>query len=151
MRWFPRETPARSADGDAPARFPGDMLQRLEQFGRHQFSPYSGVTSDVFTRCVVPFVDYVNADEADQEAFLRDLRAVVAGDQGGFATYGAASLTWELFGEKSLRLPAALPLIDAGIAFKLARGLPPALILTGYELQRFTQWLDAAPPTPEGG
>jgi hypothetical protein len=67
---------------------------------------------------------------------------VVRGDQGGFATFGAASLTWELFGDKALRLPAALPLIDAGIQFKLARGLPPAMTLTGHELQRFSQRVD---------
>lgn len=119
------------------------MLQRLEQFGRYQLDPHgSGLTADVFTSCVVPFVDYLQVDEAEQEGFLRDLYAVITGDQGGFATYGAASLTWELFGDKALRLPAALPLIDAGIQFKLARGLPPATILTGYELQRFSQWLD---------
>jgi hypothetical protein len=119
------------------------MPQRLEQFGRYQLDPQgSGVTADVFTSCVVPFVDYLQADDAEQESFLRGLFAVVTGDQGGFATYGAASLTWELLGDKALRLPAALPLIDAGIQFKLARGLPPAMILTGYELQRFSQWLD---------
>jgi hypothetical protein len=119
------------------------VLERLEQFGRYQFDPQgSGVTTDVFTSCVIPFLDYLQADEAEQEGFLRDLFAVVAGDQGGFATYGAASLTWELFGDRALRLPAALPLIDAGIQFKLARGLPPVLILTGYELKRFGQWLD---------
>jgi hypothetical protein len=119
------------------------MRQRLELFGRYQLDPMgSGITSDVFTTCVVPFVDYIDAGEAEQEDFLRDLHDVAAADRGGFATYGAASLTWELFGDRALRLPAAWPLIDAGIEFKLARGLPPAAVLTGYELQRFGQWLD---------
>lgn len=126
-----------------PPRLPEDMRQRLEVFGRHQLDPIgSGVKTDVYTSCVVPFVDYINASGAEQEHFLRELRAAVAADQGGFATYGAARLTWELFGEKALQLPAALPLIDAGIEFKLARGLPPAMTLTGYELRRFTHWLD---------
>jgi len=133
-----------------PSRFPVDMQQRLERFGRYQLDPIgSGITSDVFTTCVVPFVDYVNAGEAEQEDFLRELHAVVAADPGGFASYGAASLTWELFGENALRLPAALPLIDGGIEFKLARGLPPATILTGYELRRFTHWLDQRRAGPE--
>jgi hypothetical protein len=117
------------------------MLRRLEQLGRFQLDPQgSGLATDVVANCVVPFVDYIKADEAEQEDFLRDLYAMVTGDQGGFVTYGAARLAWELFGEKALQLPAALPLIDAGIRFKLARGLPPAMILTGYELQRFGQW-----------
>lgn len=130
----------------ATPRFPGDMRHRLDQFGRRALDPVgSGIRVDVYTSCLVPYADYVNADEAEQEAFLRDLREVVAADQGGFATYGAASLTWELFGDSALRLPAALPLIDAGIAFKLARSLPPAMILTGYELRRFSQWHEAPP------
>jgi hypothetical protein len=131
------------SSGTRASLFPSDMRQRLELFGRYQLDPMrSGIRGDVFTTCVVPYVDYIKADEAEQEAFLRDLRTVVAADRGGFATYGAASLAWELFGDKVLRLPAALPLIDAGIEFKLARGLPPAQILTGYELRRFSQWLD---------
>lgn len=132
-----------------PSRFPSDMQQRLELFGRYQFDPMgSGVKSDVFTTCVIPFVDYIQADQAEQENFLRDLYDVVVADRGGFATYGAASLTWELFGEAALRLPAAQPLIDAGIAFKLARGFPPAYTLTGYELQRFSGWPDSAATPP---
>jgi len=125
------------------------MRQRLEVFGRHQLDPIgSGVKTDVYTSCVVPFVDYIDASEAEQEDFLRELRTVVAADQGGFATYGAARLAWELFGEAALRLPAALPLIDGGIEFKLARGIPPAMTLTGYELRRFTQWLDQRRDAP---
>jgi hypothetical protein len=34
------------------------MPQRLEQFGRYQFDPHgSGVTANVFTSCVIPFLD----------------------------------------------------------------------------------------------
>jgi hypothetical protein len=126
-----------------PPRLPSDIRQRLELFGRYQFDPMgSGVKSDVFTTCVIPFLEYIQASQAEQESFLRDLYDVVVDDRGGFATYGAASLTWELFGEDALRLAAAQPLIDAGIAFKLARGFPPAYILTGYEMRRFSHWLD---------
>ena len=126
-----------------PPGFPDDMRQRLELLGRFTLDPMgSGIKSDIYTTCVVPFVEYIKAGRAEQEAFLRDLHALVATDGGGFATYGAAGLMWELFGEKALEMPAALPLIDAGIEFKLARGLPPAAILTGYEKRRFLQWPD---------
>lgn len=131
-----------------PSRFPSDMRQRLELFGRYELDPMGcGLSGDVSTDCIIPLVDYIEADPAEQDGMLRDLHTVVAGDQGGFATYGAARLAWELFGDKALEMPVALPLIDAGIAFKLARGLPPAYILTGYELRRFSQWRDgdAAP------
>lgn len=118
------------------------MLHRLEQYGRHEFdSIHSGLDSGVYD-CVIPFLDLIDADEVEQAEFLTELSAVVAADPDGFATYGAASLTWDLFGDEALRLPAALPLIDTGIRFKLARGVPPYLILTGYELQRFGQWSD---------
>lgn len=141
MRWLKRPAKPVRAPGSPQARFPGDMLHRLEQLGRHALDPMGrGASVDVNSFCVIPFAGYIQADETEQERFLRDLYAVVASDRGGFATYGAARLAWELFGGKVLRLPAALPLIDAGIRFKLARGLPPALTLTGYELQRFSQW-----------
>lgn len=127
-----------------PHRFPIDFLQQLALFGRYELDPHgSGVDGNEVTHtCIIPFVDMIQADEAEQESFLRDLHALVAGDQGGFATYGAARLAWQLFSDKALQLPAALPLIDAGIAFKLARGVPPGMILTGYEMQRFHWWLD---------
>ncbi|GAA4256182.1 hypothetical protein GCM10022255_068020 [Dactylosporangium darangshiense] len=54
---------------------------------------------------------------------------------GGFATYGATRLVWEMYSDRALDMPAAWPLIDAGISFKSARGLPMES-LSGYELQR---------------
>ena len=112
------------------------MLRWLEIFGRHSLDPqHSGIDgSDLWSR-LAPLHEY---SSRDREGFLAELAAVVAGDQGGFATFGAARVVWEMFGGEALNIPAALPLIDAGIAFKRSRGLPD-LMLTGYESQRLAQ------------
>ena len=127
MRWFSRAK---------ASRFPADMLQRLDRFGRYELDPQdSGVdSSDIWTGTVAPFWPQVRAD---RDGFLNDLTALVADDSGGFATYGAARLVWELCGEDAVTTPAAWPLVEAGIAFKRDRGLPTAA-LTGYEMR----WLD---------
>ena len=128
MRWFTRAR---------PARFPGDVLRRLERFGRYALDPSaSGLDrDDVWAACVAPFRPDASAD---LDGFLNDLRAVVAADGGGFATFGAARLVWELCGPDALTTPAAWPLIDAGIDFVVARGLPAAY-LTGFEMRRLRQ------------
>jgi hypothetical protein len=95
----------------------------------------------VVTTCIAPFYE---DSQADREGFLTDLLAAIAHDQGGFATFGAARLVWELYGGDCLRIPAALPLVDAGIEFKRLRGLPTAM-LTGYEMERLHQLRDQAP------
>lgn len=118
--------------GESRPRFPADMLRWLELFGRYSFDPiHSGVDASVNDR-LGSLYEYATGD---REGFLTELRSIVAADQGGFATYGAARLVWEMFSADVLRIPAALPLVDAGIRFKLARGLPTAL-LTGYEMDR---------------
>lgn len=116
------------------------MVQWLGIFGRNKLDPHSGIDgADLWSRVASL---HAFASE-DQEGFLSALRAVVEGDRGGFATLGAAHLVWELFGGRALDIPAALPLIDAGIDFKLARGLPTAA-LTGYEMKRLQQIRAAA-------
>jgi|KBSSwiStaDraftv2_1062776.scaffolds.fasta_scaffold651322_2 hypothetical protein len=118
------------------SRFPADMVRWLEIFGRHSLDPQrSGIDGgDLWSR-LAPLHEYCGSD---REGFLAELAAVVAGDRGGFATFGAARVVWEMFSGEALNIPAALPLIDAGIEFKLARGLPD-LMLTGYESQRIAQ------------
>ena len=119
------------------SRFPADMLQRLETFGRYEFDARgSGIDGTrVWDDCVAPFT----ADaRADPDGFLTDLRALIAHDRNGFVTFGAARLAWEIHSSECLNLPAALPLIDAGIDFILARGLPTAH-LTGFEMSRLVQ------------
>ncbi|MEU7588457.1 hypothetical protein AB0A95_19460 [Micromonospora sp. NPDC049230] len=116
--------------------FPDDMFGWLEVFGRYEFDAHgSGIDGGNLWQRVGQLYEYAMSD---REGFLSGLRAIVATDQGGFATFGAARLTWEMYGGEALGIPAALPLIDGGIEFKRSRGLPTAL-LTGYEMQRIDQ------------
>jgi hypothetical protein len=110
------------------------MKWRMEQFGRYEFDPQgSGINDiDIWSQYMGPFYEYATADP---DGFLTELRAVVADDRGGFATFGAARLVWEMFSDRCLQIPGALPLVDAGIDFKIARGLD-GLRMTGYEQQR---------------
>ncbi len=115
------------------------MPHWLEIFGRYSLDYHrSGIDNDGMWQRVGPLYEY---SSSDPEGFLAELKAVVAGDQGGFATFGAARLVWELFGGDSLRTASALPLIDAGIQFIRARGVS-GLMLTGYEKQRLAQILE---------
>lgn len=118
------------------SRLPADMLRWLERFGRYALDPqHSGVDdTDIWGR-FGPLHEYATGDRA---GFLAEIQDLVAADQNGFATYGAARLVWEMFSEEALRIPAALSLVDAGIRFKLARGLPSAMF-TGYEMDRLFQ------------
>jgi hypothetical protein len=127
MRWFTR---TRSG-------FPADMRQRLELLGRFQLDTRgSGISpGEVWPTAVAPFM---RPATDDPDGFLAALRAFVAGDRGGFATLGAACLVWEAYGSRALNMPAALPLIDAGIDFKIARGLSTGN-LTGYEMNRLVK------------
>jgi hypothetical protein len=124
------------------SRFPSDMVELLELFGRAEFGHQtSGLDTSEFIQRVL--VVYFDESQADPAGFLADLQAVVAGDEGGFATYGAARLVWEYFSERSLLIPAALPLVDAAIDFKLDRHLPPAMF-SGYEQRRLADRRDGS-------
>lgn len=113
------------------------MLARMDLLGRFELDPLgSGIDSmRISETCIIPFFEDA---KADPEGFLTDLFALIGQDRAGFPTYGAARLVWEIFGSKCRTMPAALPLIDAGIDFKRARGLPTAM-LTGYEMERLLQ------------
>lgn len=114
---------------------PTEPLDRLITLGRFHLDTHtSGITIDVWTECVVPFRP---AADDDPEGLLADLRALVARDPGGFATYGASRLAGELLGFEC-RSANALALLDEAIAFKRARGLPSAA-LTGYEWKRWCE------------
>lgn len=115
-------------------RFPSDMPRRLEVLGRHTLDPRTGGAdaSEVWSYCLAPFM----ADSrAAPEEFLAALGVLSESDDSGFEVLGATALVWESFGGDALEIPAALPIIDAGIDAKLSRGLPTAR-LTGYEAQR---------------
>jgi hypothetical protein len=120
------------------------MVRWLELFGRYSFDvQHSGIDGDDMWRRFGPLHEYATSD---RDGFLAELHGVVAGDQGGFATFGAARLVWEMYSGDCLHIPAALSLIDAGIEFKLARGLP-TFMLTGYEMERFAQIREQGGPT----
>jgi hypothetical protein len=133
MRWLKRDRAAAPAIGP----FPADMLQRMDLFGRFELDRFdSGINSnEIWPHCVAPFYDFATADP---DGFLMALRSVVHGHEGGFATYGAARLVWELLGQDGIRRATALPLIDAGIDFKIERGLP-GLHFTPYEMRRIAE------------
>lgn len=114
-------------------RFPSDMPQWLELFGRYLLDEVnSGIDSAVIWERLPALFTYATSD---REGFFAELESILAEDQSGFATSGAARLVSEIFSEDALEIPAALSLIDAGIRFKLARGLPFSM-LTGYEIGR---------------
>ena len=117
MRWHRRDA------GPRPGPFPADMLQRMDLFGRYEFDSFDGgIEGDgIWPYCVCPFLEFA---QADPDGFLIALRSVVRGHEDSFATYGAARLVWELLGVEGIRRPTALPLVDAGIDFKMARDLP---------------------------
>lgn len=116
------------------------MLRRLELLGRFEMDPIgSDVDSGVvYPECVAPFYE---AAKADPYGFVAQLHEVVVVDRGGFATYGASRLVFELLGPE-FRSDESLALLDRAIAFKRERGLP-TFGLTGYELNR---WLDVHGP-----
>lgn len=107
-----------------PSRFPRDILSVLERFGRFEANPQgSGVDYDEIVQRL--FVPYVHVANADPHGLFADLQAVVANDGGGYATFGAARLVWELLtGEVRNNPPApALALVKAGVEFKRRHGL----------------------------
>jgi hypothetical protein len=116
--------------------FPADMRTWLEKFGRYSFDPYTaGIDDADIWKRLGPLHEVATGD---RDTFLDELWALIVDDRGGFATFGAARLVWEMYSGEALNIRAAWPLIDAGIEFKRARGLPTAM-LTGYESQRLQQ------------
>lgn len=128
-------------------RFPADISWRLEALGRHTLDPMRNRLGDDVADFLPRLYD---AAQADPVGFLIALRAVAESDDGGFVTYGAARLVWEYFGDGAWHLPGALPIIDAGIDFKLARGLA-RLHLTGYEARRLDERFPPHGPRPSEG
>ncbi len=143
MTWFGRKT---------RSRLPADMVRRLGMLGRFEFDARgSGVdASDIFPTCIQPFLEFARQD---LDGFVAELRASVAGDGSGFATYGASCLVVELAGT-DVRTPDALALLDAAIEVKRARHLPQ-IMLKGYELFRWNEvhgigtWPDGSAQPPE--
>ena len=114
-----------SRDAKRPAsRFPKDILGVLERFGRYEADPQgSGIDYNEAVQRL--FVAYGREASADPDGFFAEIHAVVANDGGGYATFGAARLVWELLtGPVKDNPPAsALALVKAGIEFKRRHGL----------------------------
>ncbi|MGI5239767.1 hypothetical protein [Dactylosporangium sp. CA-139066] len=100
------------------------MAGWLEKFGRYTLGPFDSRVDGM--EVVTRFDELRDYATADPDGFLAELQAVIAGDDGGFATYGAACLVWQML-DYCLWRPAALPLLDAGLDFKLDRGLRPEM------------------------
>ncbi|GHJ48940.1 hypothetical protein Cs7R123_62820 [Catellatospora sp. TT07R-123] len=121
------------------SRFRADMLQWLDAFGRYQLDPQrSNVPPESGMNPWDWFGWLWEMMKEDPDGFFTDLRTIVAEDRGGFATYGAACVARELLSGEGREPPAALALIDAGIEFKLARGLG-SFSLTAYENRRLME------------
>jgi hypothetical protein len=113
------------------------MRKLLDEFGRYYFNMgTSGISlSRTWQNLMYPLLQDA---QTNRDGFLTDLQTVIADDNGGFATYGASRLVWDMFGSSCWNIPAALELIDGGIDFKLARNLPPGRF-TGYEWRRLSE------------
>ncbi|GAA1655645.1 hypothetical protein GCM10009679_71120 [Saccharothrix algeriensis] len=126
MAWFKRRR-----------RLPADMLQRLEMLGRFTLGRQESRidSGEVWRRCLAPFLDEARADP---DGFFGELGELLRGDAGGFAALGAGQLAWEALSDESLTNPAVAPFVDAGIDFKLARGLT-RYDLAPYEVGRLSR------------
>jgi hypothetical protein len=114
----PRPGP-RQRSGPSPRLRP-DVAAWLDTFGRFELDPVSSGIDPMSVGAY--FGELSTYAAADPDAFLAELEAAVAGDDGGFAVFGAASLVWRTVHDAPDR-PAARPLLEAGLDFKLARGL----------------------------
>lgn len=119
--------------------FPEDMRRRLDRLGRCKMDMMnSGIDwPGVINECIVPFHEQAAGDPGK---FVSDLMQVIDNDTGGFATYGAASLMYEL-APGIVRTEAGAVLVDRAIEFKRRRGLP-LLSFTGYEEDRYYETSD---------
>lgn len=98
------------------------MSDWLEKFGRYELDPFDSRIDGM--EIVTRFDGLRDYAIADPGRFLAELEAAVAGDDGGFATFGAARLVWQML-DDALDRPAAQRLLEAGLDFKLDRGLRP--------------------------
>jgi hypothetical protein len=110
------------------------MLQRLDRLGRCKIDMMNAGIDwpEVVTNCIAAFHEQAVTDPG---RFLSDLQHVIDQDSGGFATYGAASLMYELVPE-NIHSEAGALLVDLAIKFKRQRGLPIGSF-NGYELERW--------------
>jgi hypothetical protein len=112
------------------------MLQRLDRLGRCKIDIINcGIDwNEVIKNCIAPFYEQAIHDP---DKFISELMLLTDADSGGFATYGASSLMFELVPD-SAKTGVGLALLDRAIEFKIRRGLPP-VAMTGHEMQRYAE------------
>ncbi|WP_333762374.1 hypothetical protein [Streptomyces sp. IBSBF 2390] len=113
MALFPRTPRA--------ARLPGDVVSRMERFGRFEFDPVGTDidASDVWGELQAPFLPFA---QSDPDGFARSLSDAVL-PAGGFALFGAARTMWNLVGS-DFSSPAYDAVRMAALEFFRANGVP---------------------------
>src|SRR3954470_11758054 len=89
--------------GPSAGRLPGNVVPRMERFGRFEFDPLNSDldATVVWSELQAPFLDFA---QAEPDRFTSALVAEVL-PAGGFALYGAARTVWNLLGS-DFRPPA---------------------------------------------
>ncbi|CAM5571671.1 MULTISPECIES: hypothetical protein [Streptomyces] len=142
------------------AQLPGDVVSRMERFGRFEFDP-AGTdidASDVWGELQAPFLPFA---QSDPEGFARALAKAVL-PAGGFALFGAARTVWNLVGS-DFSSPAHDAVRMAALEFFRANGVPsdrlPSDDLRFWQEHRSEPWpvdrptpweARTAPPAPGG-
>ena len=114
---------------------PGDIVRRMERFGRFEFNPQANKYNDAadigeLMAALYPFAS------ADPDGFLVALAGAVL-PVGGWAAYGASRTIWELLSPSasvSVRQhPSYNAIMNAALAFLRTSGVPPKSL-------RFYEW-----------
>ncbi|WP_327342415.1 hypothetical protein [Streptomyces europaeiscabiei] len=143
MALFPRRPRA--------PELPGDVVSRMERFGRFEFDPVGTDidASDVWGELQAPFLPFA---QSDPEGFARALADAVL-PAGGFALFGAARTVWNLVGS-GFSSPAHHSVRMAALEFLRANGVPSNRLSADdwrfWQENRAEPWLAGRPlPTPE--
>ncbi|MEV8544185.1 hypothetical protein [Streptomyces sp. NPDC051572] len=143
MSLFPRTPRA--------ARLPGDVVSRMERFGRFEFDPVGTDidASDVWGELQAPYLPFAQSDPQD---FARALADAVL-PAGGFALFGAARTVWNLVGS-DFTSPAYDTVRMAALEFFRAHGVPSNRLSAAdwrfWQENRSEPWLVGRPgPTPD--
>lgn len=130
----------------AHRRLPADTIAQLEQLGRTNYYPQAGDAPWQFVAAMYQL------GQDDRQGFLADLAALVV-PVGGWASYGALRLLWEVF-STDLELPDFDAIALAGLQFLRSHGVPTSRV-SPYELGIWhrlqgdeTPWLVGRPPPP---
>ncbi|ONI48738.1 MULTISPECIES: hypothetical protein [unclassified Streptomyces] len=142
---------ALSAGNPRATRLPGDVVARMERFGRFEFDPAAtGIdATDVWGELQEPFLPFA---ESDPGGFARELANAVL-PAGGFALFGAARTMWNLIGS-DFDDPAYRSVRTAALEFFRANGVPAGRLPTDdwlfWRKNHSEPWLAGSPPPAPG-